>query len=116
MLVAPRTLGSPAMLSTQETPVTAQEPRSKPAFSRGGEGSPAPVIPGCTRVERQITARGAARDELDALGLPSYAMLPVTVYQSIQYDQDGNVLATTTTVVPSEHPAPEGWELPHQGD
>ncbi|MEU0523085.1 hypothetical protein [Streptomyces niveus] len=43
-------------------------------------------------------------------------MLPVTVYQAIQYDQDDNVLAATTTVVPSQHAAPESWELSHQGD
>lgn len=72
--------------------------------------SPAPLIPGCTRVERQITARGASADELDSLGLPRYAMLPVVVYRGIQYDQDGNVLAATTTVVRSQHPTPEGWD------
>jgi hypothetical protein len=104
------------MSSAQETPVTAQEPRINPAVSRGGEDSPAPVIPGCTRVERQVTARGANADELEALGLPRYAMPPVVVYQAIQYDQDGNVLAATTTVVPSQHPSPEGWELPDLGD
>ena len=43
-------------------------------------------------------------------------MPPVVVYQAIQYDQDGNVLAATTTVVPSQHPSPEGWELPDLGD
>lgn len=96
--------------------MTAQEPPINPAISRGGEDSPAPVIPGCTRIERQITARGATADELEALGLPRYAMLPVVVYQAIQYDQDGNVLAATTTVVPSQHPTPEGWELSHLGD
>ncbi|CAM5725104.1 hypothetical protein SALBM217S_05481 [Streptomyces griseoloalbus] len=101
MLVSARTLGSSAVPSTQETPVTAQEPRINPAVSSGGEGSPAPVIPGCTRVERQITARGASADELEALGLPRYAMLPVVVYQAIQYDQDDNVLAATTTIIPS---------------
>jgi hypothetical protein len=29
-------------------------------------------------------------------------MLPVVVYQAIQYDQDDNVLAATTTVDPSQ--------------
>jgi hypothetical protein len=105
------------MPSTQETSVTAQEPRINPDFSRGGGDSPAPVIPGCTRVERQVTARGASADELEALGLPRYAMLPVVVYEAIQYDQHGNVLAATTTVVRSQHPTPEGWELsPRGGD
>ncbi len=33
-------------------------------------------------------------------------MSPVVVYQANQYDQDGNVLAATTTVVPSQHPSP----------
>jgi hypothetical protein len=101
------------MPSTQETPVTAQEPR----ISHGGEDSPAPVIPGCTRIERQVTVRGASADELEALGLPRYAMLPVVVYEAIQYGQDGNVLAATTTVVRSQHPTPEGWGLsPRGGD
>jgi hypothetical protein len=44
--------------------------RINPAVSRGGEGSPAPVIPGCTRVERQMTARGASADEREVLSLP----------------------------------------------
>ncbi|MFD6294039.1 hypothetical protein ACFWFU_04315 [Streptomyces sp. NPDC060235] len=95
--------------------MTAQKPRVNPAVTSGGEGCPAPVIPGCTRVERQITARGASADELEALGLPRYAMLPVVVYQAIQYDQDDNVLAATTTVVPSQHPNPEGWEVSPRG-
>jgi hypothetical protein len=42
--------------------------------------------------------------------------MPVNViYQAIQYDQDGNVLAATTTVVPSQDPSPEGWEPSHRG-
>ncbi|CAM5696774.1 hypothetical protein STENM223S_09198 [Streptomyces tendae] len=44
-------------------------------------------------------------------------MLPVVVYQAIQYDQDDNVLAATTTVVPSQHPTSGGWEVsPRGGD
>jgi hypothetical protein len=42
-------------------------------------------------------------------------MLPVVVYEAIQYGQDGNVLAATTTVVRSQHPTPEGWGLSPRG-
>ncbi|WP_277922241.1 hypothetical protein [Streptomyces sp. Root369] len=42
-------------------------------------------------------------------------MSPVVVYQAIQYDQDGNGLVATTTVVPSQHPTPVGWEVSDLG-
>lgn len=76
-----------------------------------GQVPPAPLIPGCVRVERHVTARGASAEELDSLGLPRYAILPVVVYQALQYDQDNNVLAVTSTVVRSQHQSPDGWEL-----
>lgn len=98
----------------QDADQRTDSPESTPP-SVAEEDSPAPVITGCTRVERQITARGANADELEALVLPRYAMSPVVIYQAIQYDQDGNVLVAMTTVVPSQHPTSEGCEVPDVG-
>ncbi|MGD6742963.1 GIY-YIG nuclease family protein [Streptomyces sp. BH106] len=72
----------------------------------------APMIPGCVRLERELSARTLTWYECEDFGLPSAAIKPVTVYRTIQYGAGGEVLAVTQTLVGEKHEQPEGFEFP----
>lgn len=85
--------------------MTAQEPRVNAAFSRGGEDSPAPVIPGCTRVERQVTARGASADELEEYVIARVEAVRVTAVCRGRHPHRGDAAVQQVRDAVSTEPA-----------
>lgn len=72
----------------------------------------APMIPGCVRMERTLSARPLTWYECEDFDLPTSTAKPVMVYRTVQYGAAGEVLAVTQTLASDQHEQPEGFELP----